>query len=103
MIADWQSEPHQQHQNPAERRYQDIKRITNTLLDWTGAPPSLWFLGYAHTCFVLNHLSMHQLDMQFQCNVLTGITPDISPLIQFEWYEPVYYREEETQFPSTST
>ena len=32
MISDWQSEPHQQHQNPAERRYQDVKRVTNTLL-----------------------------------------------------------------------
>jgi transposase InsO family protein len=24
-ISSWQSEPHQQHQNPAERRYQTVK------------------------------------------------------------------------------
>ena len=37
VIGDWQSKPHFQHQNPAERRYQDIKRTTNLLLDRTGA------------------------------------------------------------------
>src|SRR4030095_521056 len=25
IIDDWQSEPHQQHQNPAKQRYQDVK------------------------------------------------------------------------------
>ena len=30
FIGDWQSAPHNQHQNPAERRYQTKKRITNT-------------------------------------------------------------------------
>ena len=55
MISDWQSEPHQQHQNPAEQRYQDVKRLANTLLDRTGAPPSLWFLAMTYACFILNH------------------------------------------------
>ena len=45
FIDDWQSEPHYQHQNPAERRYQDLKRITNRILDRTGAPPELWLLA----------------------------------------------------------
>ena len=43
-IDDWQSEPHQQQQNPAERRYQTVKRITGTLMDRTGAPADTWFL-----------------------------------------------------------
>ena len=33
FIDDWQSEPHCQHQNFAERRYQTVKRQTNTLLE----------------------------------------------------------------------
>jgi hypothetical protein len=37
-INNWQSEPYQQHQNPAERRYQIIKNCTNRVLDRTGAP-----------------------------------------------------------------
>ena len=37
-IKGWQSEPHYQHQNAAERRYQDVKRNTNSVLNTTGAP-----------------------------------------------------------------
>jgi hypothetical protein len=37
-ISTWQSEPHQQHQNPAKRQYQNIKRLCNTILDRSGAP-----------------------------------------------------------------
>ena len=42
-IKDWQSEPHFQHQNAAERRYQDVKRNTNTVLNIKGAPGEAWF------------------------------------------------------------
>ncbi len=37
-IRDWQSEPHHQHQNYAERRIQEVKKYVNTILDRTGAP-----------------------------------------------------------------
>jgi hypothetical protein len=43
-ISTWQSEPHQQHQNPAERQYQNIKRLCNTILDRSGAPAYTWLL-----------------------------------------------------------
>ena len=33
------SEPHQQNQNPAERRIQDVKNHANTIMDRTGTPP----------------------------------------------------------------
>ena len=36
-ISTWQSKPHQQHQNPAKRQYQNIKRLCNTILDRSGA------------------------------------------------------------------
>ena len=38
FIEDWQSEAYHQHQNPSERAYQDIKRISNRLLDRTDSP-----------------------------------------------------------------
>ena len=43
-IGQWQSEPHQQHQNPCERRYQTLKTTTNTLLDRSGSPVYTWLL-----------------------------------------------------------
>ena len=33
FIGDWQSTPYNQHQNPAERRYQDVKKYTNVHLE----------------------------------------------------------------------
>jgi hypothetical protein len=34
--------------------------------------------------------------------VLTGSTNDISPLLAFQWYEPVYYKIDDSDFPSDS-
>ena len=45
---------------------------------------------------------MQSIGYAVPLTLLTGITQDISPLLQFEWYEPIYYREEETEFPSMS-
>ena len=102
IIGEWQSEPHYQHQNPAERRYQDVKWLANTLLDRTGAPPSLWFLALSHACYVLNYTSNASIAHAIPIQILTGSTPDISALLQFDWYEPVYYRQQESSFPSKS-
>ena len=43
-IGQQQSEPHYQHQNPAERRIQDIKRATNSIIDCTNILAYLWLL-----------------------------------------------------------
>jgi hypothetical protein len=55
-IDNWQSEPHQQHQNPAERRYKTIKNWTNRILDRTRAPAETWLLALQYVCFLLNHM-----------------------------------------------
>jgi hypothetical protein len=47
-VGQWQSEAHQQHQNPSERRHQTVKTMTNTLLDCSGSPACTWL-----RCFVL--------------------------------------------------
>jgi hypothetical protein len=54
-ISCWQSEPHQQHQNPAERQYQTVKQLCNTILDQTGAPAYCWLLCLMYVCFILNN------------------------------------------------
>src|SRR5688500_9797847 len=100
MIKDWQSEPHQQHQNAAERRYQDVKQVTNTMLDQTGAPPSLWLLALSYVCMILNYTANASIVNNIPIQVLTGTTPDISAFLQFDFYEQVYYKTEESHFPS---
>ena len=84
VTQDWQSESHQQHQNAAERRYQDVKRLANTLLDRTGAPPSLWFLALTYACMVLNLTANASIGYSIPMQVLTGVTQDFSPILQFE-------------------
>jgi hypothetical protein len=37
-IGDWQSEPYHRNQNPAEPKYQDVKRMWNVIMDRTGSP-----------------------------------------------------------------
>jgi hypothetical protein len=32
--------------------------------------------------------------------VATGSTPNINPLLQFTWWEPVYYKVDDSDFPS---
>ena len=38
--------------------------------------------------------------MPLQC--AKGSTQDISPLLRFYWWEPVYFKVDDTTFPSTS-
>ena len=102
MIGDWQSEPHHQNQNPTEHSYQNIKCMANILLDRTGAPASYWLLAMQLSCFIHNHVTLECLGWITPIAALTGITPDISPLLTFEFYEPVYYKLEEPGFPSQS-
>ena len=102
-IDDWQSEPYFQHQNYAERQYQDLKRNTNKVLNLSGAPPPLWLLAMKWVCFLMNHMALESLEWRTPKEKLTGITPDISILLQFEFYEPVYYAIDEPKFPKTST
>ena len=59
-IDSWQSDPHYQHKNFAERRYTVLKPL------------------------------------------LTGSTPDINSLLCFQFWEPVYYRVDNNDFPSES-
>jgi hypothetical protein len=56
-IKDFQCETHHQHQNYAERRIQEVQKLSNTLLDRSGYPPSLWLLCVQHIVYLLNHLS----------------------------------------------
>ena len=48
-IDSWQSEPHKQHQNPCERRYQTLKTMVNTVMDRTGSHADLWLLCVYYT------------------------------------------------------
>ena len=62
VIADWQSTPHENQQNPAERQYQTVVHLVNLLMDCTGAPPNLWLEALKYVCFLLNHTYNANID-----------------------------------------
>jgi hypothetical protein len=89
---DFQSEPHHQHQNFAERKIGDTKRLTDAILmDRTGTQARFWLLCLLYVVFLLNHLSSDALGGLTPIEIATGQRPDISALLQFRWFEPVLY------------
>lgn len=103
VIDSWQSEPHYQHQNFAVRQYGRVKPLVNTLLNLTGAPAYCWLLALIYVCFVINHTAVGSLHWHTPMEKLTGSTPDIISLLCFWFWEPVYYRLDDSDFPSEST
>ena len=73
------------------------------LLNLTGAPAYCWLLALKYVCFVLNHTAVGSLHWRTPMEKLTGSTPDISSLLCFRFYERVYYRSDDSDFPSEST
>ena len=102
-IKDWQSEPHKGNQNFAERGWKDTKTRTNNLLNSSGAPPELWLHALMYVCTIQNHTAVVSLNNRTPIEWLLGYTPDITVLLQFQFWEPVYYAKYDAKFPSDST
>jgi hypothetical protein len=103
FIDDWQSEPHHQHQNFAERKYAELKTRTNLVLNKTGAPANTWLLCMQYIAYVLNRTSVRSLQWKTPLEMLTGSTTDISPMLHFHFWEPVFFTKVDSSFPSEST
>ena len=106
FIQDYQSEPYHQHQNKAENHFGLAKRYTNTVMNTSGCPAFCWLLCLQYICVVLNHLASPTLQGICPVQALQGTTPDVSFMLHFSFYEPVYYRidssEPDLNFPSSS-
>ena len=90
------------NQNPAEWRYRTIKSWTNTVMNRSGAPANCWLLCLIYVCYLLNHIACTTLDGTIPLLALTGITPDISIILLFTFYQPVFYATYGQHFPSES-
>ena len=53
-------------------------------------------------CMILNLTTNASIGHAIPLQVLTGVTPDISPILHFDWYKPEYFKTEESHFPSMS-
>src|SRR5687768_12078810 len=101
-IKDMQSEANHQHQNYAERRIQEVKSTANIIMDRVNAPNFLWFLCLKYVVQVLNHLATPLLKNRTPIEKAFGVTPDISKLLQFYFYQPIFYLDTNTPaFPKS--
>ena len=103
-IDDWQSEPHNQHQNFAERRYREVKHKTNRVLNMTGAPDNTWLLVMEYVCFILNRMALRSKNWKTPLELLKGQTPDISMIYRHCFWDKVYFVNQDSRnhkyFPS---
>ena len=101
-ISNWFSELYHQNQNPAKWRNRTIKSWTNIVMNRSGAPANCSLLCLIYVHYVLNHIACAALDGNIPLFALTGITPDISIILLFTFYEPVFYAIHDQHFPSES-
>ena len=66
----------------------------------TGCDPRAWFRAACHVADISNHTAKASLKYRTPIELRDGYTPDISALIIFKFWEPVYYQMHEVQFPS---
>ena len=75
-------------------------------MNTSGCPACCWLLCLQYICVILSHLASPTLQGICPVQALEGTTPDISFLLHFSFYEPVYYRidssEPDLNFPSSS-
>ena len=97
-IAEQNTEPLYPNQNTAERRIQDVKHNTSRIMDRTRAPSYLSFLCMVYVVTLLNMTACEALNWQTSNFVGLGKVDDISSLLQYRFYEPVYFATNES-FP----
>ena len=78
-----------------------IKAWTNTIPNRTGAPAHCWLLCMSYACYILNHISCKSLNGQIPLTKLC-VTTDISILMMYTFYQPMYYASHNQSFSSTS-
>ena len=87
----------QQHQNFSEQYYQTIKTSANCILDQFGAPAETWLLALKYVAYILNRVAHESLGYKTPLQALNGQRPDISALLRFHFWQPVYYTLDEDE------
>ena len=100
--SSWISEPYRQNQNPAEGRYCTLKSWTNTIMIRSGAPADCWLPCMIHPSYILNHLSCVALGGHVPMGILYGVSPGISIILLYTFYQLVFYATHNQSYRSAS-
>ena len=66
----------------------------------SGAPANCWLLCMIYVCYILNHIACGALNGSIPLLALYEITPDISIMLLYTFYQPVFYATHDQHFPS---
>ena len=69
---------------------------------WIKTYHHCWVFTLRYVCYILNHISTASLGGQVPLQVLYGVTPDISFMLLYTFYQPVFYATHDQHFPSES-
>ena len=71
------------------------------MMDHTGTPDKLWFLCLEYLIELHDHWAAESLTWKSPIEIAFGETPDISSLIQFKWFDYLYYYEPTAEYPDS--
>jgi len=87
-------------QNRTEIKIREMKKHARRMMTQANTPIKLWDFCVNYVSHLRNHLArpLAQLQGRTPYELVTGNTPDISELLEFEWYQPIWYYEP-SEFP----
>ena len=72
-----------------------MKQGVDDLLIRTGAHPESWLWAYLYISDINNHCASKYLNWRTPTEKRHGYTPDISALLLYSFWEPIYYKFDE--------
>ena len=92
IVKDTWSEAGYPTQNPVEQGgVRILKSAASTIITQTGAIPAVWPWVYNYIADVNNHCANRILNWRTPIEKRHGYTPDISALLLYQFWEPIYY------------
>ncbi len=88
------TEPYHPNQNPAETDIRTMKEMLQRIFITTGCPAEAWYSAVKHVEDLRNNTARKVLDWRTPLEYRDGNTPDISGLLQHQFWELVYYKKD---------
>ena len=91
-VKDSWSEPDRPNENPVEALgINPLKRGVSAIMDRTGAYNKVWPWAYKYIADINNICATPVLGWKTPISIRHGYTPDISPFLQYQFWQPIYF------------
>eukprot|EP00934_Nitzschia_sp_Nitz4_P004494 Nitzschia sp. Nitz4//scaffold699_size1639//47//1622//NITZ4_009318-RA/size1639-snap-gene-0.2-mRNA-1//-1//CDS//3329556654//4484//frame0 len=87
--------PYRPNQNPAETVIRELRKRWYRTIFRTNCPQRLWHFAFPYIALLMSHTSTYAANLGGRTPIehLTGDTPDISELLDFAFYDRVWFKE----------